>query len=421
MTFHPKARPTPGAGLDRRTFLRGSLGVSAGVAGLAALSACSSNNTQTFATGPTSGAPYPLARPDSPVTQPLSSDNPPIADGLPPEKGGTFRMLNYADYVNPAVIKAFEQKYDVQVQLTPYNNYDEMLAKLNQKNVYFDIVFPGPSVLGKMVYAKLLQPLNHTYFDSFQNLYPSFQNPWYDQGANYTVPYTVYTTGVGYRRDRVDQVPDNGYDLIWDPKYKGSTYILDDRGEAIGMSLLRNKLTTDINTGDPELINKATDSLIQLIDLVNIKVGIQDYVFIPSGQATVHQAWSGDMLGALQYLSKGQSPSVLGYWVPDNDFVIGNDVIAVPRSSKKPVLAHLLMEELMSPSGALTNFKWTGYQPPVQSITPEGLIHDGLVPENLTNAVVRADDLSKGLVFYEVAPAVDQLWQDAWSRFQAGG
>ena len=162
------------------------------------------------------------------------------------------------------------------------------------------------------------------------------------------------------------------------------------------MSLLRNHLTTDINTGDPTLINEATDSLIELINLVNVKVGIQDYVYIPSGQATIHQAWSGDMLGALQYLAKGQSSSILGYWAPDKDLVVGSDVIAIPKSSKKPVLAHLFMDYLMSPDGALTNFNWTGYQPPVQSITPDGLINDGLVPDNLTNAVLTDRDVPQG-------------------------
>lgn len=420
--IHPKARRPRASGLDRRAFLQGSLALGAGVAGLGALSACGSGDgAPQFGVTDTSAAPYPLARPDNPVTLTISSDNEPIADGLAPETGDTFRILNYADYMNPAIMKAFGKKYDVQVQVTPFNNYDEMLAKLNQPSVYFDMVFPGPSVLGKMVYAQLIQPLNRTYLTHFDNLYGPYQSPWYDVGSQYTVPYTIYTTGVGYRRDRVDSVPANGYDLMWDPKYKGDVYLLDDKGEAIGMSLLRNKITTDINTGNEEYLTQATDSLVELINLVNVKTGIQDYVFLPSGQATVHQAWSGDLLAALQYLPKNTPASVLGYWVPETDFVIGSDNMAIPKSAKKPVLAHLLMDELLSDEGALTNFKWNGYQPPIQSITADSLIADGLIPENLTNAVVRADDFDKGLSFYEVSPAVDALWTDQWSRFQAGG
>ena len=67
----------------------------------------------------------------------------------------------------------------------------------------FDLVFPGPSVLSKMVYTDLIQPLNHTYIPNLKNVWPEYQDPWYDGGARYTVPYTVYTTGVAYRADRV--------------------------------------------------------------------------------------------------------------------------------------------------------------------------------------------------------------------------
>ena len=47
-----------------------------------------------------------------------------------------------------------------------------------------------------MVYTDLIQPLNHSYVPNLENVWPEYQDPWYDQGAQYTVPYTVYTTGV---------------------------------------------------------------------------------------------------------------------------------------------------------------------------------------------------------------------------------
>ena len=107
-------------------------------------------------------APYALARPDQPVTLAIKDSNPPIADGLSPESGGDFKILNYSDYMAPGVMKDFGKKHGVSVQVTPYNNYDEMLAKIRAPGESFDLVFPGPSVLSKMVYTELLQPLNHT-------------------------------------------------------------------------------------------------------------------------------------------------------------------------------------------------------------------------------------------------------------------
>ena len=54
------------------------------------------------------------------------------------------------------------------MQVTPYNNYDEMLAKIRAPGESFDLVFPGPSVLSKMVYTELLQPLNHSYVPNLE-------------------------------------------------------------------------------------------------------------------------------------------------------------------------------------------------------------------------------------------------------------
>ena len=54
--------------------------------------------------------------------------------------------------------------------------------------------------------ARLVRPLNHSYIGNLGNVWPGFADPWYDGEARYSVPYSVYTTGVGWR---TDQVPDD--------------------------------------------------------------------------------------------------------------------------------------------------------------------------------------------------------------------
>ncbi len=406
--------------LARRDLLRGGLWLTVGVGAAPLLAACGSNSSSGAAAN--GGAPYPLARPDQPVTLSIKDSNPPIDDGLDPESGGTFNILNYAQYMAPGVMKAFGKKHGVSVEVTPYNNYDEMLAKIRQPGQSFDLVFPGPSVLSKMVYAELIQPLNHSYVPHLKNVWPEFQNPWYDQGARYTAPYTIYGTGIMYRADRVTDVPAVGYDLLWDKAYAGKVYVLDDRQEAIAMSLLRNKITDDVNTSNPADVQKATDSLIELISLVNVKTDINAYSEVPEGTATVHQAWSGDVIAGQYYLPKGQTPEVLGYWRPSSaDYVIGNDNIAIPKSAKKPVLAHLLINDLLDNKIGLQNFGWNGYQPPLTKLSAKYLTAQGYIPKNLANSVVDRSDFTKGHTFYEVGPATEALWQTNWARFKAGG
>jgi spermidine/putrescine transport system substrate-binding protein len=407
----------PGPQLGRRDVLRGAFWLTVGMGAAPLLSACGdgsgTSNTK---------APYPLARPDNPVTLPLKDSNPPIDDGLEPESGGAFKILNYDQYMAPAVMKQFGEKHGVTVQVTPYSNYDEMLAKIRAPGESFDMVFPGPSVMSKMVFTELLQPLNHSYVPNLTNLWPEYQDPWYDRGSRYTVPYTVYGTGVLYRADRVSEVPSNGYDLLWDDQYSGKVYLLDDMQEAIGMSLLRNGITTDINTSNQQYVQEATDSLKELIDLVKIKTNVNAYSEVPEGTATIHQAWSGDPIAGQYYLPKGETPDVLGYWRPDDpkDRVIGSDNIAIPKSAEKPVLAHMFINDLLDNKISLQNFGWNGYQPPLNKLSARYLIDQGYIPENLMNAVVLPEDFDNGLTFYEVTPSTETLWRTSWSQFKAG-
>jgi len=417
---HPKQRPSAASQVNRRSFLGGSFALALGAAGGSSLLAACGGDSGGGPAGGSAGA-YPLARPDDPVTLPIFDDNQPIESGLEPEKADALRVLNYADYMAPGVMKDFQKKYGAEVQVTPYNNYDEMLTKISAPGAAFDVVFPGPSVMSRMVYGQLLQPFQHSYLPNLTNAWPEYQDPWYDLGSQYSVPYTVYTTGIGYRSDRVSD-PSEGYRMLWNPEYSGKMGVLDDSGEALGMAMLAWDITRDINTDDPELINAAKDKLNELIPL-GVKVDITQYDTIANGKFTVHQAWSGDMIAARWYLAGGATKQDLGYWIPESkaDVVIGNDNICIPKSSPSPVLAHAFINSILDNTIAEKNFNWNGYQPPLTKLNAEYLIDKGYITENLMSAVVVPEDFESGIKFYEQTPAVENLYLAAFQEFQSGG
>ena len=71
----------------------------------------------------------PLPRPDNAVTWAITSDNEPIPDGVADE-GGPLGIYNYADYIDPGLVKKFEKLTGRKVQLATYNSSDEAIAKL---------------------------------------------------------------------------------------------------------------------------------------------------------------------------------------------------------------------------------------------------------------------------------------------------
>src|SRR3712207_3406203 len=107
----PAERRRPRPQLSRRGLLQGTAWLGVGVGAVPLLSACNDDAARTAATSGTS-APYPLARPDRPVTLPIKDSNPPIDDGLDPETGGLFQILNYDSYMAPGVMKDFGARYD---------------------------------------------------------------------------------------------------------------------------------------------------------------------------------------------------------------------------------------------------------------------------------------------------------------------
>jgi spermidine/putrescine transport system substrate-binding protein len=409
----PVSRPQ----LKRRDVLRGGAFVAAGLGAAPLLAACSDNGSSSGGSADS----YPLARPDNPVELPIFDDNQPIADGLEVEKTGALRVLNYADYIAPGVKADFGDKYGVEVQVTPYNNYDEMLTKISAPGAAFDIVFPGPTVLSRMVYGKLLQPINHSYVPNYKNVWPEYQDPWYDQQSRYQIPYTVYTTGIGYRADVVTD-PSEGYKMLWNTDYSGKVGIIDDAGEALAMAMLAWGITEDINTTNPEDINAAKEKLDELTPL-GVKVGVTEYRTIAENKVTVNQAWSGDLIASRWYLPKGETTDVLGYWVPDDksERVIGNDNIAIPKSSPSPVLAHAFLNYMLDNAVSEKNFNWNGYQPPLTKLSADYLIKQGYISDNLMSAVVLRDDFVEGKQFYEQTPQVQNMWLAAFQEFQSGG
>ena len=151
--------------------------------------------------------PLALPRPNDPVTWPVYSSNPAIAGGLEPEKNATLKLYNWVAYVNQKDLDAFGKKYNCKVELTTFNTMTEAMAKLRSGEFDFDVFVPTVDVLGQLVAAKLVRPLNPTYIPNISQAWSQYTNPFYDQKWQYTVPYTIYTTGIAWRKDHVPGGP----------------------------------------------------------------------------------------------------------------------------------------------------------------------------------------------------------------------
>ena len=246
--------------MSRRRLLQGAAGGALGVGAIGLLAGCENTTTPIGACEgdgssnlvvpkPTGPGGLPLPRPDNAVTWAITSDNEPIADDVPDESG-PLGIYNYADYLDPALIEKFEKLTGRKVQVATYNSSDEAIAKLASGAVGFDVIIglSGSNIVN-LIAQQLLQPLNHSYLGNLeQNVWPELQDPFYDRGSRYTVPYVVWSDGIGWRNDKIDvdipglTVP---WDIFWESApYRGKVAILDDKRDALAMPMQRDAMRT---------------------------------------------------------------------------------------------------------------------------------------------------------------------------------
>lgn len=354
---------------------------------------------------------------------PTFADNTAIPSGLQPEKNATLKVYNWVAYINRAVVNNFAKKYNCNVEITTFNTMEEAVAKLNTGDLEFDVFVPTVDVLGPLIASKQLRPLNHSYIPNIRQAWREFTNPFYDQAWRYTVPYTIYTTGISWRNNYVPGSPAdlaNPWDFLWQSKYKGKVAILDDYRESMSLGLMKNG-GTDLNTPDVNSLAAAEQSLLELAKLTDVHIDNNDYTNIPSGQMWIHHSWSGDIAAAAAYMPKGVPVEVVSYWFPANGRgPVANDTMAVLASGKNPVLAHLFLNYFLDLDNALENISWNGYMQPIAGVTPKRLVQEKILPPNLMSTVVLESYFPRGLHELAIPASAKQVWQQDWLNVSRG-
>ncbi len=353
------------------------------------------------------------------MTWPLFPDNQPIRSGLPPETGATLQIYNWVAYVNQACLNSFAKKYNCKVQLTTFNTMDEAMSKLRSGSSFDVFMGVTVDVLGQLIESKLIQPLNHSYIPNIAQAWPDFTNPFYDRGWQYTVPYTIYTTGMAWRKDLVHENPyamRNPWAMPWQPKYKGKVAILDDYREGISLGLMKNGHLR------PEHHRPAPDRAVPAVACMELSepgeradrqqrlhrgpdrrdldpprlVGGHGGGGLLHAQGRAGRTWS----------ATGSPPTAGARW--------RTTPTPCCAAATNPVLAHLFLELPGDLPNVLENISFNGYMQPLNEVTPQRLVKEKILPPSLISTVVLPSYFRRGVGELQLPVDADALWQQAW-------
>jgi spermidine/putrescine transport system substrate-binding protein len=130
----------------------------------------------------------------------------------------TLNLFIWSAYLNEAIIDGFELECACKVVETDYASNAEMEAKLRAGGAsQYDVVVPSSYYVPELIDENLIQPIDHSQVPNFSNLFARFQNPSYDPGDKYSMPYQWGTTGIAYDPAKIPN-PGGGWGVLFDPK-----------------------------------------------------------------------------------------------------------------------------------------------------------------------------------------------------------
>src|SRR5882724_2051091 len=109
-----------------------------------------------------------------------------------------LHLFNWSNYMPPDLLKRFEAETGIKVTLDTYDTNESMLAKLQAGGGGYDVVVPTGPTVQQMIHDGLLLKVDAGSMSNYKNVKKPFDNPDFDLGRAYSVPYMWGTTGIAY-------------------------------------------------------------------------------------------------------------------------------------------------------------------------------------------------------------------------------
>ncbi|MDD3275729.1 MAG: spermidine/putrescine ABC transporter substrate-binding protein [Kiritimatiellales bacterium] len=266
-----------------------------------------------------------------------------------------LNIYNWADYMNPDVLKKFEKQYSCRVVLDTFDSNEAMYAKLKAGAQGYDLIFPTSYMVGIMKEQGMLQPLKHDLIPNLGNVDRKYLALTEDPQMEYSVPYMISITGIGYNKTRLGELEPT-WNLFAKPEVAKRCTLLNDMRESIGAAL--KSLGYSLNsTNDDEL------AVAQQV-LVGWKKNIAKFEVeealrgLASAEFLLVHAYNGDILQAMD------ENEDLDFLVPADGTSIASDDMVIPANSDQVELAHAFINFIHDPANSAENMEYVYYLSP---------------------------------------------------------
>lgn len=286
--------------------------------------------------------------------------------------GQVLNVYNWPDYVAPDTISNFEKKYDVVVRYDVFSGNDVLEQKLREKTVAYDVVFPSARpYAADQIKQGLLRTLDKGALTNLKNISADSLAGLgaLDAGNAHLVPYMWGTTGLGINVGKVEEALGKGNDFatwstLFNPRNASRLSdcgigVVDDDEEGHTAALIF--LGRDANDLSAANLDAVQDTFAKIRPYIRKFGNAAELVDdLAAGKLCMILSYSGDVAQAqsrAEELAKGGEAPEIKYLIPREGALRWMDVVAIPKDSTNPKLAHQFINYLLEPEvmGEITN------------------------------------------------------------------
>ena len=320
-----------------------------------------------------------------------------------------LNVLTWCDHTDPALVKAFEDQYQVRVNLKEYDGTGVALALLEQSQPGDWDVFVVDSIdVARVVKLGLLEALNPADFP-FDDIFPEIRTPQLHNvgGKLYAMPEKFGYNTIAYNSKKVDPADMRDAAVLWNPKYKGRIAVYDYYIPVIEMVAIGLGIKpTELNQSHLPAIKEKLFKMKELAAVVGDVVTVQ--TALATGEVDII-AGGGEF--AVSVLHK-ENPA-LDWVLPDQGGVRWQQAIGVFAASKNKEMAKNFVRYILGPDGqgklATSSCYWAMPANAKANLTAE------------QKKILRWDEqpkfLSNSYFYLQPDEAFDKAMLDVWTEF----
>ncbi|MGI9284877.1 MAG: polyamine ABC transporter substrate-binding protein [Pseudomonadales bacterium] len=281
-----------------------------------------------------------------------------------------LNIYNWSDYIDPAIITAFEKEYGIKVNYDIYDSSEIVDTKLMTGRSGYDVIIHSASFSARLIPIGVYRPVDYSKLSNWRHIDPKIIAMLDDHfPVKMTgVPYMWGSTGFAYNVDMIKQrmpnAPVHSGDLIFDPEVVKKfadcgVSLLDDPTSVIPAAMLY--LGYPPNSVEDEHLAAAEKLLKSIRPYIKYFSSTKMLLDLPSKEVCIAMSWAGDYSVASRRAEEAGLDISLAYFVPIEGATDWFDMAFIPADAPHVENAHLFLNYILRPEVIALASNYIGY------------------------------------------------------------